>query len=579
MKYKVITATLIAATAVHIGTGEGNELTDALIRRDGKGQPFIPGTAIAGTLRNRLVRLAPRLGNIPCRALKSKREERNKSCNCAVCNLFGDLNPSDEKDSMSNASRLLFFNAYLEKETSNQTMIRDGVGIGRTTGTAARRSGVKFDLEIIPAGTSFKLRIELRGVNKTEEQLLAVALSEWINGRLRLGGRVAQGSGLLKLEKMQFGAIPLDNAESLMSFLLRDKPWEIAETTKDWLDTQLKNAKPAVSANINTSKIISRSWLWFSGTLQAKGPLLSNDILSGCTSGFNHAPVLSQQNDWLNPILPGASLRGIIRFHAERIARTLTTMNAKSKADFLSCCPACDPNARVQDKADKLPLESCDSLLGKCSVQPDEPMDIGNSLCLACRLFGSTRLGSRLIVEDAAFKPANNQSGPIYKMLDFLAIDRFTGGGVDRAKFDALALWQPAFNLSIFLENPEPWELGWLQLIIRDFEEGWLSIGFGSAKGFGHVQLTDWSSTLGYLLPEDAPPGLMETDLPSKNNGIYTTKTINANTKGLLDMTQNWLDHFNGKILHFQREKSMELTTDNYFDDIRDIYCGKGDAS
>lgn len=580
MKYKAIIGILQAVTAVHIGTGDSNEITDALIQRDGKGQPFIPGTAIAGALRNLLTKLAPRLGSSPCQVLKNKKKERNKSCSCAVCNLLGDINPSDENESTSKASRLLVFNAYQYKNTSYRPMIRDGVGIDRATGAAARAGSVKFDLEVVPAGTSFKLRIELRDVDKTDEQFLAAALSEWKKGRLRLGGRVARGLGSFKLKNLQYKTIPLSNDEDLMSFLRKDEPLKVAKTEEGWLDTQLEGIKPVEFTIEDMPKTISRGWFLLKGTLQAKGPLLTNDILSRGASGFDHAPAFSRLNDWLNPVLPGASLRGVLRSHAERLARTLATLNAKSKDDFLSRCPACDPNVRNQDKTDKLPLENCDSLSKKHDVQPnDESVDITNSLCLACRLFGSTRLGSRLIIEDASFKPANSQSGPKYKVLDFLAIDRFTGGGVDGAKFDALALWRPAFSLKLFLENPEPWELGWLWLVIRDLTEGWLSVGFGSAKGLGRVNLIDWKATFGFLHPVDAPPGLMEINLPTEKNGIYTTKTIKSDAFGWLDIIQIWVDRFNDEVMKFQRSESIKLTADNYFDDIKDIYSDKGDAS
>jgi hypothetical protein len=99
-------------------------------------------------------------------------------------------------------------------------------------------------------------------------------------------------------------------------------------------------------------------------------------------------------------------------------------------------------------------------------------------------------------VEDAPYKSTDDQTKPIFKMLDFLAIDRFTGGAADEFKFDALALWRPAFALRIFLDNPTPWELGWLWLVIRDLSEGWLNVGFGSAKGFGRAKFANWDATV-----------------------------------------------------------------------------------
>ena len=130
MKYQVITATLTARTAIHIGSGESSDLTDALVRRDAYKQPFIPGTAIAGALRSLLTRLAPRLNAIPCKVLDEEERLRAKSCNCEVCHLFGDVNPSDEDGAVSEASKLLVFNARPSKKLP-LPMIRDGVGIER----------------------------------------------------------------------------------------------------------------------------------------------------------------------------------------------------------------------------------------------------------------------------------------------------------------------------------------------------------------------------------------------------------------------------------------------------------------
>ncbi|NLG83294.1 MAG: hypothetical protein GX493_01515, partial [Firmicutes bacterium] len=177
---------LRARTAVHIGSGRGNDLTDALVRRDATGRPFIPGTSIAGALRALLTRLAPRLGSEPCHALT----RQEGSCKCGVCKLFGDINPSDEPGAESAASRIVVYDAQLVGEDW-ATTIRDGVGSDRTTGTAARACGVKFDLEVIPAGSRFELRLELCDTEPEDEKLLAAGLAEWQAGRLWLGGRVA----------------------------------------------------------------------------------------------------------------------------------------------------------------------------------------------------------------------------------------------------------------------------------------------------------------------------------------------------------------------------------------------------
>ena len=75
MSYQAITAQLKTTTALHVGSGRGNEVSDALLRRNGQGQIVIPGTAIAGVLRTLATRLAPRLGHPPCQALHQPGQE------------------------------------------------------------------------------------------------------------------------------------------------------------------------------------------------------------------------------------------------------------------------------------------------------------------------------------------------------------------------------------------------------------------------------------------------------------------------------------------------------------------------
>ncbi len=569
MTYRVITATLKSRTAVHIGSGQGNDLTDALIRRDSQGRPFIPGTAIAGALRSLLTRLAPRLGfGHPCVVLAKDEKERKKSCNCAVCQLFGDINPSDREDttSQSHASRIVVFNAYPNGNSSIPlALIRDGVGIDRVTGTAARAGSVKFDLEVLPAGTQFELRLELRDATDEDERLLAAGLAEWRAGRLWLGGRVARGLGAFELENLEYKSIPLETADDVLAYLKSDKPWEDVQGDTGWLDSKIREIAPT-SEHRDVSGV-AQNWVEITGILQAEGPLLTNDTMVAGMTGFDHAPLLARVGDWQHPALTGAGLRGVLRSHAERIARTLATYNASGKKDFLLKCPACDPNVRDNNKKRRLPLESCDSLLKKSGVSSTEI--IGEErLCLACRLFGSTRRGSRLIVEDA---PYAGDCPPTLKMLDFLAVDRFTGGGKDGAKFDALALWRPAFKLRIYLENPQEWELGWLALVLRDLEEGWLSVGFGAAKGFGQVELRDWRATFGYLTVEDLPSGLTPPQSPEKS-GVFETMTAQGGTDTWRTVAQPWVKAFRDKVLEFNRPEDLKLREDSYFGKVDALY-------
>lgn len=552
MSYTMITAKLKSRTGIHIGSGQGNELTDALIRRDGAGQPLIPGTALAGALRSLLTRLAPRLGAGECIALSDGRQQgKDKSaCGCGVCRLFGDINPGDEENSQAAASRLLVFNAVLISPSGGSSTIRDGVGINRVTGAAARAGAVKFDLEVLPAGTEFQVRLELRGQEEQDEQLLAAALAEWQAGRAWLGGRVARGLGAFDLTGLTFAQLDLNHTDNLLAYLKADQPETITTPVANWLTDQIA----AIHLTATAHPYAARSWFRVDATLKATGPLLTNDTVSAGLTNFDHAPALLQWGDWTQPVLAGSGLRGVIRSHAERLARTLATLKAADKNEFLRTCPACSP---VAGKAEQ-PLASCDSLLRQNEVPTDT--EVGDEqLCLGCRLFGSSWRGSRLLLEDAAFA---GQEAPKLKMLDFLAIDRFTGGGADGAKFDALALWKPTFTLRLHLENPEPWELGWLALVLRDLQSQWLTVGMGAAKGFGRVKLEDLDMRLGYLMAEDLVPFNLSAGTNDEMSGMYRARPV------LLDEALPWIGEFKQLVAAFQRQDGLVLTADSYFDDV-----------
>jgi CRISPR/Cas system CSM-associated protein Csm3 (group 7 of RAMP superfamily) len=589
-KYTVVTGTLVARTAAHIGSGEGNEGFDALLRRNAAGNLLIPGTAIAGALRGLLTRLAPRLFEKDgvCKALLDERARGSaqEGCHCIVCQLFGDIEPSDveaggeeesggEQEKRCKASQLLVFNAQLKDGQSAKPLVRDGVGIDRATGAAARAGRAKFDLEVLPTGTEFDLRMELRIRDEADvfdlERLLAAGLAEWQAGRAWVGGDVARGLGGFELlDDLQYGTRNLDDDKELMEFLTDDHPWKSTSVQTGWLQRRLKDNFEHVQVwdeGRFKGVPVARRWAEWSLLLEAQGPLLSNDTTASGLSGFDHAPLLSRLHDWTKPVLAGAGLRGVLRSQAERITRTLTTHRALAErggreaqdAFFREHCPACDPLARRARPIDNtVALECCDSLL-RHRVGHDENKEVKpEQVCLACRLFGSTRSGSRLVVEDA---PYAGKRPPDYKILDFLAIDRFTGGGAEHFKFDALALWKPSFRLRVFLDNYEDWEMGWLTLVLRDLAEGWLRVGFGAAKGFGQVKVNAKESTL-HLATLDQPP---EGEPPSS---VYHIQTYNLDQDELNELRRRWVEAFNSELRGYRRpDQRLHLPADSLFNE------------
>jgi CRISPR/Cas system CSM-associated protein Csm3 (group 7 of RAMP superfamily) len=588
MKFRAITATLKLRTSLHVGTGAGTETADDLLRRDARGRLLIPGTALAGALRSIATRLAPRFsGTGLCYALKAK--DPKKACGCLVCQLFGDVNPQED-DETGNAARVIFYDAVLDATPKLQ--IRDGVGIDRTTGAAARRERIKFDMEVLPAGTTFKLRIELdrRLTDEAAVRLLAVTLAEWQAGRGAVGGRVSRGLGAFDLADIQFIERDLDKPDALLTLLRDGPPWDAKDGKTGWIAEKLQTVPAIPKWDGQAKDPVARAWALAEFTLAATGPFLTHDLTQAGRGGFDHAPVLAAYALREKPVLPGSSLRGVLRSQAERIARTLATLDAwvagadhdQRRSAFLARCPACNPlTAQTSDEG-----ASCNSFIKTLPKKDREKLEQAGAedkLCLACRLFGSTWNGSRLRVEDAPFKEGVKIE---YKVLDFLAIDRFTGGGRDSAKFDALALWQPQFSVRFFLDNPEPWELGWLALTLRDLQDGLVTVGFGRAKGFGQCTVEDRKLTIGILHPDDFPlpqlkSGKIDTTVQAASaagerlrnasiaiSGVYKTVAYDAATAAdWLALANGWVKVFNELVRDPDHgfKHSFGLKDDSYF--------------
>ncbi len=162
--------------------------------------------------------------------------------------------------------------------------------------------------------------------------------------------------------------------------------------------------------------------------------------------------------------VPGSSIRGLFRSHAEKIIRT------KSPVNGLYCCDPFDidqENNEARGCTKRLPEL-------KKNMRP-----VYKYTCMACKLFGAGGHGSRISFSDGELSDFNK------RVIDGVGIDRFTGGSVQGAKFQNEVLEKGFFKFKISLRNFEIWQLGLLAFVLRDLENGELKLGFGKSKGFG----------------------------------------------------------------------------------------------
>ena len=260
---------LRAEGALHIGSGGGGRvgiddtLTDAAIIRDSQGRPYVPGSSLRGVLRAAVGQLAPSI-----RAIGEEgaiREDELIANAVKQLNLSADLSESEQQERLDKelsiaerlfgtvfwASPLLIPDLPLQlsrTEYESRSEIRHGVGIDRDTGAA--RDGVKYDFEVLPRETAFKLwmRCDIpeqpREYLSIWEGLLALALQLLQQGELTLGGRAARGVGQVRLTDLTVYRLTF-GGQSLLDALLAppDSSARYGEAQPGWVEQRLKELR------------------------------------------------------------------------------------------------------------------------------------------------------------------------------------------------------------------------------------------------------------------------------------------------------------------------------------------------
>jgi CRISPR-associated RAMP protein (TIGR02581 family) len=179
--------------------------------------------------------------------------------------------------------------------------------------------------------------------------------------------------------------------------------------------------------------------------------------------------------------LPGSSLKGAIRAHAERIIRTVGGATRPSNGKQLW---ASDP---LRDDAEKYFKKKKDD---DPEHEPIPSTVIYQESCFIGQLFGNTAIASRLRIEDAY--PSDEVK---LEERNGVAIDRVFGS-VAVGPFNYQVCTKGEFKTKIHLKNFTLAQLGLLGLVLRDLNDGWFGLGFAKSRGLGTVELRyDWEPT------------------------------------------------------------------------------------
>lgn len=155
------------------------------------------------------------------------------------------------------------------------------------------------------------------------------------------------------------------------------------------------------------------------------------------------------------PLIPGSSLKGVLRSAAERLLRAV-------RKDL-----ACDILAK-------------DHCLAGVRTPSDEDL---RRLCWTCRLFGNPFKAGRVV----CFDLVADLDRTIVR--DGVAIDRAELKAKDGAKFDyEVSPPGTVFRGRVRLDDPEPGDVGLLAGLLDFVDAGLITVGGGASRGLGQLR-------------------------------------------------------------------------------------------
>lgn len=508
---------LKATTAISVAHGDDRITDDIVCIRDGMGRLVIPGTALAGVLRHRLGQNA----------------------------IWGDKHDPNSPDPPRPSDPLTGSAVWVEDcvarpagHTAPRVERRDGVRIDRHTGAAA--TGALYSREVVPAGTTFSVAITVeeaakgapgREPGKDVFRAIAAQLADGV----RVGGATSRGLGRLTLvTEGKARAKATCEKVGTRAGMLRRLTGEVGDPVDLAGDT-------AVDDRIT----IEIPW-------RPRGPLLVKVAANGLVDAV---PLTTRDpGGGHHFVIPGSSVKGVLRARAERILRTLGDTRAQ------------EPSAAPGNSQH---LSLVEALFGTAALGGGRRSGWGGVLTVDDRqtqtapkwdavlsatgvevLGGGDTAQQRRRAIVAARKAARTAE---VEIIDHVAIDRWTGGSDDGKLFSLVAplhdgpQWSPMrmeVDIKALLERVDPRAaFALLALLIRDLAEGDLPLGHGTTRGYGEI--TGSLGEAAIRIGRDVPAELGLSDLDGRAVAVLFAAPDLSTAVGqaVAAVQEAWADH------------------------------------
>jgi len=473
----VITADLVTDSVCHMG-GETEGPTDMpLLRDDATGRPLLPGSSLAGALRSHL---ADVLGGYFS-------PEPSQ-----VVPLFGAARGSGENDSAGQSSLIVFDSlGVLPKNSGSE--FRDGVAIDPQKGTAIKHK--KFDMEVLPRGTTFPLRFDLVVPESDEEPSLVGQLQATLEGlsasEISVGARRSRGLGAVHTADWRAHRFDLGTAAGWKEWLL--SPHTLSDTwaipCKSFAEARAGAWKREVSPVLDQRK--RATFLVNLQLAYARDTTLRSTMLIRSAGIGEDEPDVTHLSSGSQSVVPGTSLAGVLRNRALKIAQQLHNGDAEAWVE---------------------------AVFGTRDFETDSTK--------------KQLKASRLRALEASI--TGNRAERL--RVSRIRIDRFSHAVSHGALFEQEVQEGGVFNTKFELRfgagTPEPQrkaQIGLVLLTLRDLVDGFVPIGGSSGVGSGFV-----TGALSAAI-EDDPLRSLETTNPSDDTIQFCDGFIQAFKTASLD--------------------------------------------
>ena len=428
-----------AETPLAVGSGEKDVLTDALVATDVNGLPYIPGTAIAGVVRHMIEEVKPEDFNVnKIFGFQDKKDGRGSEIiftEAKILNSKGEV--VDGMNLKAKEDSLLKY--YDELPIRQHVRINDK-GVTDKAG--------KFDEQVIFAGTRFCFEMEMVAKGESIDNFNKI-LEQVQSQAFRIGGGTRSGFGKIKVVDLQTKTLDLTKQEQLKAYL--EKP-------------SVLNSDFWSKENHGQEEIKSNGWITYELKLQPEDFFLFG-------SGFGDdevdmTPVKERKVKWNEEgtkgelsddlvLIPTTSVKGAL---AHRVAFHHNRLLGR----FAGCTGDKEPKVGNEN-------EAVQTLFGYENQEAKKQVR-GNLL------FSD-------VIEDKRLED---------KILNHVAIDRFTGGAIDGALFQEKTTYitddNKSFTLTILanekvLKGEKIQES--LETAMIDICKGLLPLGGGVNRGNG----------------------------------------------------------------------------------------------